>query len=749
MAEFSSPQTVNSSETVHSSAPSVQVVDSSTSSVQILVPTMPVISDHVENVDSSYRSATVEHVISSPRDSISSVELDVLEARAEATRAAQQAAEARLRYLEARARSTRTSQASRSLRADDLDRWERALDPRVQAELHHDNYINPRDFILPMADNGAGVGSGLHTPDDRDRAARHEARRDRQDPRDLPHRRPEHHGDAGHRDDLARRGLEALRRRNQEPENRPRQHPEPHDDADRRDDPVRRELEDLRRRNLELEKIVSTGLNRGSTGSAEHSAYLTPGELKNAEADQKKKMQQDQGRPTSVADDLVDVFKNEAGGPTRVAASENFATPTTPRDIPDLIDLGTPPKAQGSAGKDDARHPSDANHEKTIKEIQSQIAELGDLIMMNMYPATSSPVLPPPGLPNPSGANAKDTTRAEDLQDDQFEDMFVRKVTVKEADSIKLNQLPEVPMFIAWKQHVRAKVVSASGRGEEAFRWIRRAEDESVNFHDLRASGDFASTDAKLHSAIKDVAKGRIGTLITREVEEAAEKGIMLSGRQLYRLVIMEYQMEKGKAQIHDMADLQALVFPGDEHLQMFLDNWNETISGLHRSQPDEILEQFLFTLINSSQKLSAARNRYLLARPGDYERSYQFLHDSLTTYVRMEHDAKLRAEVVKARDRRMNVKPKFAAPAQQEDSVEEPMIATPAQPAAPKQKNMPPCFRFQSGLCNRGNSCRFAHTKLNTVELKTLTDKMARTPCRMHAAGQCRFGDKCHFSHE
>ena len=49
------------------------------------------------------------------------------------------------------------------------------------------------------------------------------------------------------------------------------------------------------------------------------------------------------------------------------------------------------------------------------------------------------------------------------------------KVTIKEADVIKLAALPEVAQFVNWKQQVPGKVVSASGRGDEAFAWIRQA----------------------------------------------------------------------------------------------------------------------------------------------------------------------------------------------------------------------------------------------------------------------------------
>ena len=152
--EFNSPQTVNSGSsvpmTVHSSP---QIVDSSTPSVRIVAPAV------VETVSSTHRSETIEHVISSPRNSVSSEELDVLEARAEAARAAQQAAEARLaseaaakareaaaarvRLLEARARSGRTSRTSRA--SAPVPREMQLEDVRAP--------VNLIDFELPIQEN--------------------------------------------------------------------------------------------------------------------------------------------------------------------------------------------------------------------------------------------------------------------------------------------------------------------------------------------------------------------------------------------------------------------------------------------------------------------------------------------------------------------------------------------------------------------------------------------------------------------
>ena len=53
------------------------------------------------------------------------------------------------------------------------------------------------------------------------------------------------------------------------------------------------------------------------------------------------------------------------------------------------------------------------------------------------------------------------------------------KTKIKEADSIKLPPLPDVPQFEAWKNSLRSQVMAASGRRDEAFRWIVRSEEHT------------------------------------------------------------------------------------------------------------------------------------------------------------------------------------------------------------------------------------------------------------------------------
>ena len=72
---------------------------------------------------------------------------------------------------------------------------------------------------------------------------------------------------------------------------------------------------------------------------------------------------------------------------------------------------------------------------------------------------------------------------------------------IKEADAVTLLTLPNVVGFRSWKLAVRSAVVAASGRGDEAFKWIMEVEGENVKHEDLAVSGKkFVNLDWKLKS---------------------------------------------------------------------------------------------------------------------------------------------------------------------------------------------------------------------------------------------------------
>ena len=59
----------------------------------------------------------------------------------------------------------------------------------------------------------------------------------------------------------------------------------------------------------------------------------------------------------------------------------------------------------------------------------------------------------------------------------------------KEADSITLKHFPPVKDFRAWRSALRYAVASASGRGDDAMRWVREVESDGATHASLRKPG--------------------------------------------------------------------------------------------------------------------------------------------------------------------------------------------------------------------------------------------------------------------
>ena len=86
----------------------------------------------------------------------------------------------------------------------------------------------------------------------------------------------------------------------------------------------------------------------------------------------------------------------------------------------------------------------------------------------------------------------------------------------KEAEAVKLPSLPTNPQFRAWRLTVRAKVVAASGRGQECFTWMLQVEKTGATQESLSDPGrSFVSLDSKLAAAISEIVSGELGRKIT------------------------------------------------------------------------------------------------------------------------------------------------------------------------------------------------------------------------------------------
>ena len=334
------------------------------------------------------------------------------------------------------------------------------------------------------------------------------------------------------------------------------------------------------------------------------------------------------------------------------------------------------------------------------------------------------------------------------------------KIVLKEGDSMKVPPIPEPARLTQWKQSVRDSVVTTSGRGQEAFRWILQAEDFQVPDENLEPSVQYASVDAKLGKAFSDIlggrAGGRIGTIITDAKERAAAEGRRLPGRLIYRMILRQFNVNRNKGHLHDLMAFKTISFTGDDALERFLDSWEEMLNGLYRVYPDEDLELHLFEHLKGSTKLKAALDRYKLAEIGHPDKTYRFLYHALTQYVDMERDDRISKAIMEDRMRRLSgAKPRQAMPAQSAEmgneagETERLPPPTPQQAAPAVKKKEQHCFNFREGKCARGSACPYQHDrKFSAEELKNLKEKRGKTPCKLHAMGKCKYGSKCQFLH-
>ena len=141
--------------------------------------------------------------------------------------------------------------------------------------------------------------------------------------------------------------------------------------------------------------------------------------------------------------------------------------------------------------------------------------------------------------------------------------------------------------------------MSASGRGRSIFAWVRAPEDMSSDIEDLAECGDLESLDVKLSRAINRIKKGtRVKRKITTLIEAAAARGEMVSGRQLLRVIYQQFEIDQAACGVYDISNLHALSYPGDEHLESFVDVWDEIISRLSRDPGEDVLREILSAML-------------------------------------------------------------------------------------------------------------------------------------------------------
>ena len=279
----------------------------------------------------------------------------------------------------------------------------------------------------------------------------------------------------------------------------------------------------------------------------------------------------------------------ELEAPQPSSQGSGFMTPCeNKRMVEDLIDLNSPPIGQTTETSHGHRHlpmvePPPGLDGRVMDP--TPIFTLMDFVALDVLPD---------GSPSSSSSSSSSTSSASDHRrkserrikkkakktrnrsSSSRDSTHVKlkniadKITipkVKEPDTIKIKDFPEVHAFESWKVHIRGKIDSAAGGNDDALEWIMAVEDASVSYEDLGDKSAFPSIDAKLADAIQTVSKGHTGKILATSSTEAARRKQRLAGRQLLRLIYNQYAVDEEDSRLFELEDLMALTYPGDAHM--------------------------------------------------------------------------------------------------------------------------------------------------------------------------------------
>ena len=77
----------------------------------------------------------------------------------------------------------------------------------------------------------------------------------------------------------------------------------------------------------------------------------------------------------------------------------------------------------------------------------------------------------------------------------------------------------------------------------------------------------------------------------------------------------------------------------------------NETVEGLSKPQPHDVLEAILWKQIESSVKMAQPLSRYRMAKQGSSKRSYKYFHGTLARHVKEDCNEKNHSEFLSAKN--------------------------------------------------------------------------------------------------
>ena len=354
----------------------------------------------------------------------------------------------------------------------------------------------------------------------------------------------------------------------------------------------------------------------------------------------------------------------------------------------------------------------------------------------------------------------------------------------KEATSITLLPLPQVPNFRTWKISVRSAVVQASASVNEAWHWIREVEDPNATFAYLHYPGNqFISLDTKLDCAVQRIIKGDLLREITQRSEELTMNNVRMTGRQALWMVYQSYKTDEENGAAYDMEDLIAVTLRGN-NLSQFIYEWDTVLMGLN-VPCDESTKKALFKMkVNNVPKIRTELEHYSRQKPDSPDKTYLFLYNAIKAVIERERRAANRTAQLSAHYNGNPTKngettmpavdPKGKGKGKTKGKVKGKKGDGKGKGnAGPIDKAKTQCTYFASkGTCRFGDNCIYAHgnrpgkppkttapvvpkdtAKTDPKQEAKATDttnagKHFTKECPYFAKGNCTFGDKCTFLH-
>jgi hypothetical protein len=186
--------------------------------------------------------------------------------------------------------------------------------------------------------------------------------------------------------------------------------------------------------------------------------------------------------------------------------------------------------------------------------------------------------------------------------------------------------------------------------------WI--SECETKGFEELEKHGEdrFGALDCLMAPALVEKCKGDLKTMIEDKELEAIARGTVLSGRQIYYLILWFFKTDGNMGTVYSITDLTDLKWLGDDQMSEYRSRLKHTIdnfedetwksSEIGKKQLRNILAKHITTGKSKALEADLAHfNRQRTKGEGTEDYTFDYLWTSMNRYIDDQREQKLLAD--------------------------------------------------------------------------------------------------------